>query len=117
MGGGMRWRRNSGYFVKEIILLNRPTAPFLTQCAASCLRSASLVQCVGPPQTVDGKMAMEDGDMDADMDMLSDEELERYCEVSPCCQWLKYSSTQVSRRRLRCSPVVMSPPPTGSAVR
>lgn len=34
-------------------------------------------------------MAMEDGDMDTDMDMLSDEELERCCEFSLCCQRLK----------------------------
>lgn len=91
MGKKICWLSNSGYFVNKIIILIRPTAPFLTQRAASCLRSASLVQCAVPPQTIDGKMAMEDGDMDADMDMLSDEELERYCEYSLCCQRLEYS--------------------------
>lgn len=81
---------NGAYFINKIGIINRQT-PFLTPRAASCLRRTSLVQCVVPPQTIDGKMAMEDGDMDTDMDMLSDEELERCSKSSLCCQGLKRS--------------------------
>lgn len=44
-----------------------------------CHRSASTLQQVAPPLLlIDGKMAA-DSDMDHDMELLSDEELERYC--------------------------------------
>lgn len=71
------------------MILIRQSFFFLTQAVTSCLRSTSLLQYVAPPLPIDGKMATEDGDMDPDMEMLSDEELERYCELCSCCQQLK----------------------------
>ncbi len=51
------------------------------------------------PLPIDGKMATENCDgvnMDPDMELLSDEELERYDNISLCCQRLKNTCNEVS---------------------
>lgn len=55
-----------------------------------------VLQYVAPPLPIDGKMATENCDMDPDMEMLSDEEIERYYNLTLCCQRQKCVNNEAS---------------------